>query len=247
MKTYVVIPNFTISDELRVLALDAIRSFKETADCVVVVADDNSPEDTEEIKKACDVFLKRNEQGGFSKCVNTGFRYVLEQGDADYVVCANNDITVPKGWLKEFDRVVRDFGADMVGGLGYREKGAENERAGAAYVSEGGRLDDWLFPGGFWLMKNDVLDDIGILDENFEHGGMEDIDFFHRAKRAGKKLYMTPKVWYWHQEGATRYSERERGVQKEAFARNVEYFKRKHGIDGLARLNDILVDNRINL
>lgn len=243
---YVIIPNLTLSEELEKLALDAIGSFKKTAECMVVVSDDNSHLDTSAIEKSADIFLKRDSQGGFSKCCNTGFRYALKQEDCDYIVCANNDIVVNDGWREEF-RKAFDFGADLVGGLGCKDKDVKNPRANDNYYSEGGRMDDWLFPGGFWCMKRSVMDEIGILDEGFEHGGMEDIDYFYRAKQAGKKLIMTPKVWYWHKEGATRYSNGEREVQKIAFLKNIEYFKQKHGFDGFRQLNDILVDNRINL
>lgn len=243
---YVCIPNYTVNESVSKLAVNSIMSFKRTADCIVVVADDCSQKDTTEIETSCDVFLRRKKNGGFSAACNTAFRYALKQADCEYVVCANTDIEVPDGWVGEF-RKMYDFGADLVGGLGYRERGAFHERSSAHYYSEGGRMDDWLFPGGFWSMKREVLDTIGLLDEGFKHGGMEDIDFFYRAKQAGLKLFMTPKVWYWHQEGATRYSPEERGKQRIAFQENIEYFKEKHGFCGFTDLNKILVDNRVNL
>lgn len=244
MANFVVIPNYSVNDEVVKLAVEAVKSFKRSCDWTVVVVDDKSPFDTSEIEAVADVLLKREENGGFSKACNTGFRYALENG-AEYIVCANTDIEVPSNWVQEFQRCF-DMGADMVGGLGYREKGTQNERKDHQYLSEGGRIDDWMFPGGFWAMKLAVLEDIGLLDENYEHGGMEDIDFFYRAKIGKKRLIMTPKVWYWHQEGATRYSNEEKGKQSVAFKKNVEYFKQKHGFCGFTKLNDILVDNRIN-
>lgn len=245
MKLFVVIPNYSVNDEVIGLACNAIKSFKSTSDCIVVVSDDHSPLETSKIEELSDVFLKREENGGFSKACNTGFEYALEHG-ADYVVCANTDIEVPENWMGEFMKCF-EMGADMVGGLGYKQKGAINERKDHNYVSIGGRMDDWMFPGGFWMMRRNVLEHIGLLDENYRHGGMEDIDFFYRAKLAGKVLMMTPRVWYWHQEGATRYSDQERGIQSEAFKENLEYFKRKWGFDGLKELHSkILTDRRIN-
>lgn len=245
MRLFVVMPNYSVNEEVVNLACNAIKSFKDTSECTVVVSDDCSHLDTSRIEELTDVFLRREENGGFSKACNTGFKYALENG-AEYIVCANTDIEVSEGWFEEFMRCF-DMGADMVGGLGHKHRGAINERKDHNYVSEGGRMDDWMFPGGFFMVKRILLKEIGLYDENFEHGGMEDIDLFYRAKLAGKKLIMTPRVWYWHQEGATRYSDEERGKQSIAFKKNVEYFKKKWGFDGIKELNSrILEDKRIN-
>ena len=85
------------------------------------------------------------------------------------------------------------------------------------------------------------------LSEGFKHGGYEDVCFFYRAHQAGKKLLMTPKVAYWHEEGATRFSEQEKGIQNNAEPHNRAYFKQKHGFDAHEKLNQILTDNKINL
>ena len=245
MKLFVIIPNYSVNEEVIQLACNAIQSFKETAECTVVVSDDRSPLDTSRIEALADVFLKREENGGFAAACNTGFEYAMKNG-ADYIVCSNTDIEAPKGWVEEFMRCF-DKGADMVGGLGHKEKGAVNDRKDHAYVSEGGRLDDWMFPGGFYMVKRNLLEDVGFYDPLYEHGGVEDIDLFYRAKLAGKRLIMTPRVWYWHQEGATRYSDEEKGKQSVAFQKNVEYFKKKWGFDGVKELNSrILEDKRIN-
>ena len=67
-----------------------------------------------------------------------------------------------------------------------------------------------------------------LYDEKFEHGGYEDICLFLRVKQAGKRMLMTPKMIYFHEEGATRFSEQENGTQSDAEPKNREYFKKNN-------------------
>ena len=244
MKTFIVIPNYFINEEVEQLAIQAVKSFKETADCEVVCVDDASPRDPCFLRKHCDQLIIRGTNGGFAKTCNTGLRYVMDVCPNDaYVVLANNDIKVYPGWLEEFKKL-EPF--DMAGGLGFRGE-PDWGKKNCNYISEGGMLEDWLFPGGFFITKLSVLREIGLYDENYEHGGVEDIDLFYVAKKANKRLVMTPKVLYGHKEGATRYSDGEKKKQSDAILRNEAYFEKKYGIHPIKHLNQILCDRRINL
>lgn len=57
---------------------------------------------------------------------------------------------------------------------------------------------DWL-GGGFMMIKKEVIEKIGFLDENY-FLYLEDIDFCFRAKKAGFKIYYFPeaKVIHYH-------------------------------------------------
>lgn len=245
MKTYIVIPQYLISDELVALSKNAIRSFKNTADCTVISVDDCGDREANMLMEESDVYVSNNENSGFAKTCNAGFRWIQENEKEDcYIVCANNDIEVYPGWLETFDDLMKRFDGAMVGGLGYRGRDVDGmhikkykENTGSAYqwnfITIGGQLNDWLFPGGFYMTKKSILDDVGLYDENFVHGGYEDIDLFYRVKLAGGKLIMTPKVAYWHKEGATRFSDAkgEKGRQAKAEPKNVAYFKEKWGMN----------------
>ena len=87
---------------------------------------------------------------------------------------------------------------------------------------------------------------IQVFDECFAHGGYEDIDFFLRFKKANKCLLITPKVQYWHEEGATRFSEQELGTQNIAEKHNLEYFLKKNNFNPHQNILDFLVDERRN-
>ena len=258
MKLYIVIPHYIITEQVANLAKNAINSFKKTADCTVINCDDCSPYDTSFLKDMPNVYIRNEKNKGFAGNCNVGFNWILEKekGEA-WVVCCNNDVEVYPGWFEEFKKTAEEFNGDAIGGLGYREKIIEarpieeykenpGSRYAQNYISEGGILDDWLFPGGFYMVKLSVLRELGLYDEGFIHGGYEDIDLFLRWKQAGKRLLMTPKVAYWHQEGATRFSEQEKGIQNAAEPLNRRYFEEKWGFDAHMQMNNKFVDNRIN-
>ncbi len=242
MKTYVVINHYILSSYLEELAIQCITSFKETHDCIIVSVDDNSPIKSDKLKELSDIWIQRETNGGFAVSANTGLQWILDNEKDDcYIVYSNNDIKVFPNWYETFLKY--DF--DMIGGLGYRNEVAFRKENN---YSEGGRYNDWMFPGGFFMTTKKVLEEIGLYDENYLHGGIEDIDLFYRAKNAGIKLIITPNVSYWHREGATRYSNNEKDKQSIAIKKNEEYFVKKWGFDPIKELySKILIENRINL
>lgn len=240
---YVVIPNYILDSNLETLAKNAIASFKKY-DTYVIAVDDNSPYSTQCLKGA-DLVVRRVENGGFAKAMNSGLRIALEKAtEDDLIVAANNDIEVSGNWVEEAHKCFDLHKADMVGGLGFRCKNIpdwNDER-----ISEGGQFADWMFPGGFFITKRKLWDDCGLYDENYEHGGIEDIDLFYLAKEKGKRLIMTPKIKYWHEEGATRYSSTQRGKQNDKILKNEAYFKDKYGFHPVQKLHEILICNYLN-
>lgn len=246
MKHFVVINHYILSPEIERLAINAVKSFKDTADCIVVSVDDGSPTQSKELKELSDVWLSRETNGGFAVSANMGLQWVLDnEKDECFITYANNDIEANRGWKEEVLRCFDEFDADAVAGLGYRTK--DYQKRTDRYVSEGGKLDDFMFSGGFYTVKAGLLRSEGLYDENYRHGGVEDIDLFYRWKLAGKRLIITPRLQFFHVEGATRYSEGEKGKQSVAIKENEAYFERKWGFSPIKNLfSKILLDNRIN-
>jgi len=263
MKLYIVIPHYIITPHVAELAKNAINSFKKTADCIVVNCDDASPYDTLFLKDMPDVYIRNKKNKGFAGNCNVGFNWIFENEKDDcYIVCANNDIEVYNDWFDELKRAMDIGKGAMVGGLGYTGRMVEgrpieqyNTNPGSKYtgnyITEGGRLDDWMFPGGMWMSTKkdlqEMLEDGKVFDEGFKHGGYEDIDLFLRFKKAGKRLIMTPKVAYWHEEGATRFSELEKGRQAGAEVGNHQHFIDKWKFKPHEDILSFMIDNRINL
>lgn len=239
---YVVIPNYIHREELVKLSTDAILSFKKTADCKVIAVDDCSPMDTSYLDKIADVVIRSEKNGGFAASMNKGYKYAYEQPDCEYIVGANNDIEVYDGWFEEFLKY--DF--DAIGGIHYQRKPIP-KTGRQQYYSLGGLLNDWMFPFAFYMFRKSLIDDVGYFDENYKHGGIEDIDYLHRAKLAGKKFVMTPNVTYWHLEGQTRYTGDEKAKQSKAILENEAFFEKKWGFHPVKNLMKILQDDRKNL
>lgn len=261
MKLYIVIPHFIINEKVSQLAKNAIKSFKETSDCKIISCDDASPYDSSFLKDISDVYIRNKNNKGFAGNCNVGFKWILDNVKDDcWVVCANNDIEVFPGWFEEFKKTIKDFNGDAIGGLGFKERGIyegdvkdynknPNSKYTNPYISEGGRLEDWMFPGGFYMIKKSLLEECGLYDEGFIHGGYEDVDLFLRWKEAKKRLLITPKVAYWHAEGATRFSDdhNQKGIQSEAETKNFKYFIDKWQFKPSQNIFQFLIDNRINL
>ncbi|HCJ66976.1 MAG TPA: hypothetical protein DHV62_06545 [Elusimicrobia bacterium] len=81
------------------------------------------------------------------------------------------------------------------------------------------------------MMPRSTFETLGYFDERFLTG-VEDIDYFYRARLAGLKMYMTSAVWYWHKEGATRDSSKEMSDQNKInHDENIRRFNEKWGFN----------------
>lgn len=220
MKTYIIIPHYIVTEELKQLAINTIKSFREASlDAVIVSVDDGSPMDGTFLKELSDIYIKNEQNSGFAITCNNGFKHVFNLlGDEDaYIVCANNDIEVFKGWdkaLKDpftmFDNVAitgiisskERFigGCDVVSGTPIEQYKLEK-------IVEGGQLDQWMQSGGLWMSKKSILEKVGLFDEQFIRGGYEDVDLFLRMRDTfGMRIVMSGFSMFWHKEGATRWN-----------------------------------------
>lgn len=213
MKTYIVIPNYTMTAELEGLAFNAITSFKQTCDCIVVVVDDGSQYNTDRLEKIADIFLRNEQNSGFAKTCNKGFNWVIENEQEDcYIICANNDIIVYEGWHKAITDPFSMFdNVGITGLISNREKvidGVPIEKYQIKKITDGGLLDGWMQSGGLWCTKKSLMQQFGMFDENFKRGGWEDVDLFFRIRDIfDMKIIMSGYSMFWHKEGATRWND----------------------------------------
>lgn len=152
MKTYIVINHYLLNGEIVDLAIQAVKSFRDTHDCIIIGVDDCSPLGHTELEKLHDVWIRLDENKGFAGSANIGFQWILDNIKENcYIVYANNDIKVYDGWFEEFTKY--DF--DMIGGISF--KGRFEDQSNQSCISEGGRFDDWMFPGGMFLLTKNTL------------------------------------------------------------------------------------------
>lgn len=169
MKLYIVIPHYLITEHVAELARNAIKSFRDTCECVIISCDDCGPYDSSFLKDISDVYIRNEKNLGFAGNCNVGFNWIIENEKEDaYVVCVNNDVEVFEGWFEEFKRALDMYDGAMVGGLGYKGRMVEGmpiemyrinpgTKFSSNSVSIGGRFDDWMFPGGFYMTTKNFL------------------------------------------------------------------------------------------
>lgn len=159
-------------------------------------------------------FILNQENKGFSKAANQGVRLARGQ----YICFLNNDVIVTKGWLRKLqDHLNNDPGAGMVGPMGsglggwqdycryYGSLGSTTvdkqtiqSTARQVYAQYRGDYTETKFLiGACLLVKKEVLEHIGLMDENLFLGGNE-FDLSLRARMAGYKLYAAEDVFVHH-------------------------------------------------
>lgn len=105
------------------------------------------------------------------------------------------------------------------------------------------RQVDWV-GGGYMMVKKEVFDKIGLLDENF-FMYLEDIDFCYRAKKAGYEIYYFPKAQVIHHHMASSKRDLSKPMIYEAKSL-IYYFKKyKKSLDILKFLIWLRLDIRI--
>jgi len=156
-------------------------------------------------KRGGGVILVRNKENlGFVKAVNQG----LKLSAAPYVCILNNDTLPASGWLSElveFADKYRDVGLlnPLCGGHAVR-KMTVNEYAGfISNLNKNKYMEMNQCQGFAMLMKRELMDKIGYLDEDFGLGGFDDTDYSMRAHLAGFRSVCVYSSYVYHREHAS--------------------------------------------
>ena len=151
------------------------------------------------------VFSEKNV--GFSAGINKGLRL----SDAPYVCILNNDCIVTKGWLREMIQIAKlndsiglvnpqsnTFGSVPDEGASYSDHAELISDRKGRYVELGHTI------GFACLIKREVLDRIGFLDETYKGVCYEDTDFSVRASKSGFIPVVAEGAYVFHKEQASR-------------------------------------------
>ncbi len=196
--------------------------------------------------RSLDVKLIRNEQNlGFVKAVNQG----LKISTAPYVCIFNNDTVTTPGWLEEMVEFVeshKDIGIVNPICDGHGQMSRDEYAKILAKNNKGKYMETnqcFLF---CTLIKREVIDKIGHLDEVFGVGCFDDTDFSMRAGIAGYRCACLHSAYVHHIHGV---SFKAMGNRDSIVARcEKEFFKKwpRHLRIGLAfSLSDSLKDDQI--
>ena len=191
-------------------------------------------------KKRSDVKIKLNNRNeGFAKANNQG----MQMAEGEYIVLLNNDTIVTSHWLTKLIGYLEKY--SEVGMVGPVTNCSGNEsKIDVTYTSiedieEFARQYTEDHEGCFFEIKmlamfcvafrRTLLDEVGLLDEQFGIGMFEDDDFALRVKERGYKLICAEDIFVHHFLNA---SFKLLGQQKylEIFQENKKKFEKKWGI-----------------
>lgn len=187
-------------------------------DFEVIVVDNGSNDGSQEIisvnfHSVNLICLDRNY--GFCKGNNIG----IEAARGEYIVLLNNDTVVEPDWLQQLHDCMLsdpDIGFCASGLLTYADKnlldaaGDGFSICGAGYKrgyleeAAGYKKEEYVFGAcaGAAMYKKEMLDKIGLLDEDF-FVAYEDSDLSFRAQLAGYKCKYAPKAVVYHKVNST--------------------------------------------
>lgn len=225
--------------EYTVTAIESIDKTLENKR-IIVINNNSDSETTEYLNKQNNIELINNPENlGFPKAVNQG---IIRAG-SDFVIIANSDIILPEGSLKRMIQVAKSAPEiGIVSGMSNYASGPQLDQD-ANYTS----IDDmheyakkvrrenagqiFVFPRVIFLctlIKRQVIDKIGGLDERFSPGNFEDDDYCLRSHLAGFKTVIAKDVFI-HHFGSKSFAAEGRGKLKNLLEVNRAKFVDKWG------------------
>mgnify|MGYP001617839832 CR=1 FL=1 len=184
------------------IIFNCLNSLKKTyyKNLKVVVIDNGSSDGSLEIIKKFKKFelITLEKNIGYAPAINLGWNYCLKKHSPKYICNVNNDIIiVQKGWLSSMvDELEKEKSRGICSNKTISKEGLletqtfdkkrknvlEKDKGQYDFVEEVETVGGTIF-----MVKRNVIDKIGGLDENFFFGP-DDIDYCLRAKQAGFKI-----------------------------------------------------------
>jgi GT2 family glycosyltransferase len=217
-KVTIIVLSYNLLEETTKPCLESIFAAQTDSDFEVLVVDNASTDNTRDYLRQLQArhenlkLIFNRENKGFAAGNNVGIR----AAEADFYVLLNSDTRVTDHWL---DKMLAFAAAHPeVGMIGPVSNSVCNEQLlhlpgeGKDAVLEAGRLyaarqkESWFYTSmlGFFcvMIRKEVFDKIGLLDEQFGLGFFEDDDFCLRARERGFRLACLEGVFIYHSGGA---------------------------------------------
>ncbi|MDT8717980.1 glycosyltransferase [Clostridium sp. 19966] len=195
--------------------LDSIKKYTQETTYEIIIVDNNSTDGTVEwLKSQKDLITIFNDDNlGFPKGCNLG----IENSTGDNILLLNNDVIVTPHWLENLLDAL--YSSDKIGAVGavsnycsyyqsipvsYSNDAEMIEFAQKNNLTNKGIWDERLLLIGFcMLIKKEVVEKVGYLDELFTPGNFEDDDYSLRIRLAGYKLLLCRDVFIHHYGSAS--------------------------------------------
>ncbi|MDB5336757.1 MAG: wbbL 5, partial [Planctomycetaceae bacterium] len=219
--------------------LHSLREYTDE-DVQIIVIDNGSSDGTVEfLKTVPDITVITNRENlGYPAAVNQG----IQAARGRQILLLNNDVVLTTGWLLHLLKAL--YSEAEIGLVGpYTNCTAGPQRIDARYalrelddfawrhrkVHSGQRIEVDKLTGFCLLLKREVIDRIGSLDERFGLGVYDDIDYCHRAAAAGFSMVIAADVFVHHFGHRSFHGN---GIDQDALAvRNAEIFREKWAVE----------------
>lgn len=182
IKYSIVIPTYNHCDDLLKPCIDSIIKYTNLSGVEVIVVANGCTDRTREYVSSLGHPFKLvwlNDAAGYTKATNAG----INEARGEYIILMNNDVILleqPKNnWLALLEKPFSDPKTGITGPVKFKWDCYGVEREAMAF---------WLV-----MIKADLFNKIGILDEIFSPGMGEDGDFCVRAAEAGYKSVAVPE------------------------------------------------------
>ncbi|MCK5450484.1 MAG: glycosyltransferase family 2 protein [Candidatus Omnitrophica bacterium] len=164
------------------------------------------------------VFNEKN--AGFAGGINKGIHF----SSAPFICILNNDCIVHSGWLEEMISISEN--KENVGLVNPQSNTFGCRDASSTLTKKGEFVELGHAIGFACLIKRQVIECIGNLDEVYEGVCYEDTDFSSRAQKAGFISVMAEGAYVFHLEQASRKGLKNK---KMIYSRNKEIYEKRWG------------------
>jgi GT2 family glycosyltransferase len=224
------------------LCLESVLAHTDAPPFEVLVVDNGSRDGTAEYLDAIAARdarvrpLRQERNLGFAAALNTGFAAAR----APVLVALNDDTIAPPGWLDGLVAHAADRRIGLVGPVTNRSENAQEIEADyrtygelLAFAAERtaiGLRDVSALAMFCAVLRRDVLERVGPLDERFRLGLFEDDDYAVRVRRAGLRVACADDVFVHHFGQASLGRLAADGSYGRLFHANRRRFERKWGV-----------------
>lgn len=239
--------------EYNKLCIDSIRKYTRKGTYEIVIVDNNSTDGTREwLKTQNDLKVIFNDENtGFPKGCNQGINASEKNND---ILLLNNDTIVTPNWLENLKICL--YSSKNIGSVGAVTNSCSNHQTVQAeykniqemmeFAEKYNKSNSSLWEervrlvGFCMLIKREVVDKIGLLDEIFTPGNFEDDDYSLRIRNAGYKLILC-KDSFIHHFGSASFNKNNQKYA-ELLNTNRRKFRKKWGIDPYSIIDEQIIN-----